>query len=130
MANIIVTGSAVVLKSSVTLETIKKLKKYAPDSLILRDDKERLIFKVDTAKEGSGDFTDKAVYFAPVTHDPDGLATVTVGIPACVVDAKEWIADELGGAFPKLQTLETIMKSQSDLVDAAKAAMMENITVQ
>lgn len=130
MANIIITGSAVVLKSSVTLETIKKLKKYAPDSLILRDEKERLIFKVDVATEGAGDFTNKAVYFAPVTHDPAGLATVSFGIPDTVSDAKAWVADELGNAFPKLQELEAVMETQSALVDAAKTAMMENISVQ
>lgn len=130
MANIIISGSAVVLKSSVTLETIKKLKKYAPDSLILRDEKERLIFKVDVAAQGTGDVAEKAVYFAPVTHDPAGLATVSFGIPASVSDAKAWVADELGGAFPKLQELEAAMEAQSDLVDAAKAAMMENISVQ
>ena len=54
MANIIITGSAIVLKSSLTLDTIKKLKKYMPSALKVQDDKERLVFKADIAAEGNG----------------------------------------------------------------------------
>lgn len=129
MSTITITGSAVVLKSGLTLDNIKKLAKYAPASMETRDDKDRLMFKVGIASDGEGSVMDKAIYFAPVTHDPDGLATVTMGIPTSVKDAKDYVADLLGRAFPLLQSLEESMVGASDTVDAAKAEMLESITV-
>ncbi len=129
MSTITIPGSAVVLKSGLSLATLKKLAKYAPAALESRDDKDRLIFKVGVAGDGEGTVCDKAVYFAPVTHDTDGKATVTLGIPASVNDAKDYVADLLGSVFPKLQDLEEAMNAASVAVDAAKAEMLENITV-
>lgn len=130
MSKIIITGSAIVLKSDLTLETLKKLAKYKPAALESRDEKDRLIFKVGIAGEGEGSISDKTVYFAPQTHDGEGLATVTLGIPASVKDAKDYTADLMGSVFPKLRELETAMIGASDEVDAAKTEMLENITVQ
>lgn len=130
MAQIIITGSAIVLKSDVTLDTIKKLKKYDPSALETRDEKERLTFKVDIAGSGNGSTCEKAVFFSPVTHDADGKATVTLQIPDEVADATEYAADLLGVPFTALEALEDSIASASADVDAKKAAMMERITIQ
>lgn len=130
MSKIIITGSALVLKSGLELATLKKLAKYKPSAMETRDDKDRLVFKVAVAGEGEGSVSDKAIYFAPVTHDADGLATVTLSIPASVHDAADYAADLLGSVYPKLQALEIAMGGASDEVDAAKAEMLENISVQ
>lgn len=130
MANIIITGSAIVLKSSLALDTIKKLKKYAPAALKVQDDKERLVFKVDVAAEGNGSVCEKAIFFAPVTHDAEKKATVTMQIPDSVTNATEYAADLLGAAFTALEGLEDTMAAASVTVDEKKAAMMEKITIQ
>lgn len=130
MANIIITGSAIVLKSSLTLDTIKKLKKYMPSALKVQDDKERLVFKADIAAEGNGSVCEKAVYFAPVTHDAEKKATVTLQIPDSVTNAAEYAADLLGAAFTALEGLEDTMCAASVEVDEKKAAMLEKIVVQ
>lgn len=130
MSKIIITGSAIVLKSGLELATLKKLAKYQPAAMEARDEKDRLVFKVAVAGEGEGSVSEKAIYFAPVTHDADGLATVTLSIPASVHDAKDYVADLLGSVYPKLEALELHMIDASDEVDAAKAQMLENITVQ
>ena len=130
MANIIITGSAIVLKSSVTLDTLKKLKKYDPSALKIVDDKERLVFKVDVAAEGNGSVCEKAIFFAPVTHDADKKATVTMSIPDSVSNAPEYAADLLGAAFTALEGLEDTMAAASVAVDEKKAAMLEKIVVQ
>ena len=130
MANIIITGSAIVLKSSVTLDTLKKLKKYDPSALKIVDDKERLVFKVDVAAEGNGSVCEKAIFFAPVTHDAEKKATVTLQIPDSVANAPEYAADLLGSAFTALEGLEDTMAAASVTVDEKKAAMLEKIVVQ
>lgn len=130
MSKIIITGSAIVLKSDLKLDTLKKLEKYQPSSMEMRDEKDRLIFKAAIAGEGEGSISEKAVYFAPVTHDAEGLATVTLSIPASVHDAKEYAADLLGRVYLNLADLERVMASASTSVDTAKAQMLERITVQ
>lgn len=129
MANIIIAGSSVVLKS-VKLETLKKLEKYAPEALCKRDDKERLTFKIGVASEGTGTIAEKGVFFAPVTHDADGRATVTMAIPASVKDAKDWAADTLANVFTQLTGMEAAINAAEAKVDEAKAAMLEQIAVQ
>ena len=130
MANIIITGSAIVLKSDLTLDTIKKLKKYDPSALKIQDEKERLLFKVDVAAEGNGSVCEKAIFFAPVTHDAEKKATVTMSIPDSVTNAAEYAADLLGSSFTALEGLEDAMGAAAVEVDAKKAAMLEKIIVQ
>ena len=130
MAKIVITGSAIVLKSDLTLDTLKKLKKYDPSALKVQDDKERLVFKADIAAEGNGSVCEKAVFFAPVTHDAEKKATVTLQIPDSVTNAAEYAADLLGAAFTALEGLEDTMAAASVEVDAKKAAMLEKIVVQ
>ena len=130
MSKIIIAGSSVVLKSGIKLEVLKKLEKYNPAALEKRDDKERLTFKVAVASEGNGTIAEKAVYFAPVTHDAEKLATVTMPIPANVADAKEWAADTLAKVFTQLTAMEASIAAASTAVDEAKKAMLEQITVQ
>jgi len=127
MAQIITTGSAIVLKSGVKLETLQKLLKYRPSALEKRDDKERLVFKVAVAGDGEGTIADKAIYFAPVTHDENGLATVTLSIPASVKNVKEYAADLLGAAYASLTSIEGNIATASTEVDKAKDEMMKNI---
>jgi len=130
MSKIIITGSAIVLKSSLKLEDLKKLGKYRPDALTKKDDKGSLLFKVAVAEQGNGSAFGKAAYFAPVTHDADGLATITLAIPEDVKDVKEYAADLLGETFTNLQGMEESLAAASHEVDAAKAAMLEKITQQ
>ena len=130
MANIIIAGSSAVLKSSIKLETMKKLEKYAPEALCKRDDKERLTFKIGVASEGTGTIAEKGVFFAPVTHDAEGRATVTLAIPTAVKDAKEWAAETLAHVYNELASMEGVMNTASTKVDEDKKAMLEKISVQ
>ena len=130
MAKINIAGSSIVLKSAVTLEALKKLTKYRPAALDLRDDKEKLLFKVGVAAEGKGSISDKAVYFAPVTHAEGGFATITLDIPANVKDAKDYAADLLANVFTQLTAMEKTILEASKSVDEDKAAMLEQISVQ
>ena len=131
MSKIVITGSAIVLKSELTLDTIQKLAKYRPSALEKRDDKDRIVFKVAVAAEGNGSINDKAVFFAPVTHDPEKKATVTLQVPETVKgDVKEYAADLLAAAFNGLNDMEKSMADAATAVDAAKAEMLEAITVR
>lgn len=129
MSKIIVAGSSIVLKSDATLEDIKKLAKYRPAALELRDEKDKLIYKVAVGG-GNGEVTEKALYFSPKTHDADGLATITLQIPDAVCNVKEYAADLLGGSYVHLVALEEQIAAAVTEVDTFKAEMMERITLQ
>lgn len=130
MSTITIAGSACIIKAGFALEDLKLLTKYAPDKLETRDDKGNLIFKAAMAAQGQGDVAPKAIYFAPVTHDPDGLATVTFGIPNSVEDVKEWAADEFGAAYTQLNALEDQIQTATLTVLSDRAALMDSINVQ
>ena len=129
MSKIIVAGSSIVLKSDITLENIKKLAKYRPSALELRDDKDKLIYKVAVGG-GNGEVTEKALYFAPKTHDADGMATITMQIPDTVTNVKEYAADLLGTAYEQLAKIEANITVAVKEVDTFKAEMMERITLK
>ena len=130
MSKIIISGSSIVLKSSLELTTIQKLAKYKPEALETRDEKGKLLFKIGIAGNGEGIVKPDFVYFAPVTHDEDGKATVTLLIPESVENAKDYAADLLGAAYRKLAVVEEAAATASTEVDTAKAEMLRNITVQ
>ena len=131
MAKIIVTGDAVVLKSNVTLEEIKKLAKYQPDALNMMDDKgKETLYTITVAKAGNGTAGKFGISFAPETHDAEGLATVTNLIPEGVNDAKEYAAEKFAIAFNALEKMEANMATMAEAVDAAHQKMVESITVQ
>lgn len=130
MAKIIIAGSSIVLKSEAKLEAIQKLTQYKPLLLEKRGEKDELIFKVAVAAKGDGSISDKAVYFAPVTHDAEGKATVTLPIPEDVKDAKEYAADLLANTFTQLSELEGIITCGARTVDNERAAMIERIEQQ
>lgn len=130
MSKIIVSGSAIVLKSDATLENIQKLLKYRPAALELRGEKDELLYKVGVAGDGNGSVTPKALYFAPKTFDAEKLATITMEIPGTVTNVKDYVADLLGTAYEQLTKIEAnIAKAVTD-VDKFKADMMERITLQ
>lgn len=133
MANITSIGSAVVLKSALTLATLKKVAKYNPAALEQRDEKEKLVFKLAIAGEGEGSICDKAIYFAPVSHDADGKATVTMMLPASAGTgdaAKDYIVDLMGKAYQALVAMEGAVIEAETAVDTYHAEMRENIEVQ
>lgn len=129
MANIVIAGDAVVVKSSLKLEEIQTIAKYQPKALTLMggEDGKEPIFSVGTSTD-SGDITVYGASFGRA--DADGKATITLVTPGIPNEkVKEWVADKLGAAITNLNALEAKLPDVLSGIAAQRAAVMENITV-
>ena len=130
MAKITITGDAVVITSAVKAEDIKKVAKYQPQALALKDEESKEeIFKV-CFREGSNNIGKYGAEFGGVSRDGQGFACITLAlnIPADA-DAKELIADEFGNALLNLNKVEAQLPQAIQAIDAQKAQVLGNITV-
>lgn len=128
MAKIILAGDAVVITSALSLEALRKVKKYRPDALNLYADekKEDLVFSV-LVDHGAG-IGKNGIGFAAETRDEAKLATLTIMLDKVSGDIKEYIADNFGKAFNNLCKLEEQLPAVIAEIDSEKAAMMAAIT--
>lgn len=126
----LVTGSAMVITSTVTPEQIKTMKKYRPNALKLYEGEganEKLVFEVDI-EEGPG-FINRAGAIYSERTDKNGKATITMTIPEDVTDVKAWAHDKLGVSILNLRKVEKQFAPMLDEVKAEKEAVAAAIKV-
>lgn len=132
MAKIVIAGDAAVITSKAKLEDIKTLEKYRPKALVLTetndDGKKEVAFRVGTTA-GTGDVSKFGISFGSASHDEAKLATLTVGIPSSVEDAKEYAAEHFGYAVMLLNKVEEGFETALEAVKAEKDAVMSNISL-
>ena len=131
MAKITVAGDAVIVTSEVlTLDDIKTLKKYRPESLTLfggEDGKEPL-FVLDVDEAGKGNIGKYGASFGGETHDEEKLACITM-VFASSSNIKDAICDQFGSALIALNELEKKLPAVLDEIKEQKDYVMSNITV-
>ena len=131
MARITIAGDAVVVTSALKLEDIKTIAKYRPNELILKggEDGKEPIFAIGTTC-GTGNISTVGASFGREATDGSKKAVITMVMNgASVEDAKEWVADKLGGAIINLNALEAKLPTVLEAIAAEKATVMGNITV-
>jgi len=131
MAKITIAGDAMVITSSMTLEEIKKLEKYSPKSLVLKekeDSKDVEVFRVGST-DGAGSINQYGASFGSASHDEKALATITMCIPKDTEDAVSYAADKVGAALMNLNRIEDGSALALRIVDEERAKVLQNITV-
>ena len=125
-----IAGSAAVITSTLSLEDVKTVAKYKPSALTLYggEDGKDPLFSIGISGSTAGKIGEYGAEFGTQTAD-GGKATVTVVFGSPVDDAKEYIADALGGALLNLAKLEEALPNVIDQINAEKAAVLANITV-
>lgn len=128
MAKITIAGQAVVVTSALTLEAIKKVKKYRPDALILKggEDGKEPIFALGV---GDGGINKYGASFNHETHDDAKLAVCTLTTTYEGDDIEDFIADEIGSAIINLNKLEAKLPQVIAEIDEEKETIKSNITV-
>lgn len=133
MSKIKIAGDAMVIESALSLEDIKALEKYNAKALSLREIDEDTGKKVESFRvatsDGKGSINRFGATFASKTRDENGFATITMGIPEGIEDAKEWVADNFGGAIAKLNQVEAAAPEALATVTEARAQVKASITV-
>lgn len=130
MAKITVTGDAVAVKSTLTLEDIRTVEKYRPEALVLMsDDEEREpLFAVCTTT-GAGSISSFGASFGRESHDEDKLAIITMIMTEPKENVVDWVADHLGRAVLYLNKLEEKIPAVLEEIATEKAAIIRNIQV-
>ncbi len=129
MAQIIIAGDAMVVKSAYTLETIRTLEKYRPKALSLFDDDGKTeIFRIGTTT-GKGSINSYGASFGSSSKDDEKKAIITLEIPSGTEDAKTYAEDVIGIAILYLNRVEEQFADALASVENEKATVRENITV-
>lgn len=132
MAKVTISGDAVVITSAVKLEDYKKVKKYRPNALVLMggEDGKEPIFRVGVLPNGAGSIGKYGAEFAKETRDEEKLACITMLFTgSSEANIKEAVADEIGAAVLNLNKLEATIPGVLEEIAAAKAQILESITV-
>lgn len=127
MAKITVAGNVFVVTSDFTLEDLKRVERFRPDALTLKDEEGDPTFIV---KAGcSGGIMSGAVIFAESTRDGRKAACVTCKLPEIPEnkDVRDVLADEIGGIITNLSKIEEALPAVLDEINAEHAAIAEAI---
>lgn len=129
MSKIIVAGDAVVIKSTLKLEDIQLVQKARPKALTIFDEEDgkKILdsaFGICTTA-GRGSVTDAGICFNSASQE--GLAQVTVPVPAGEGELKERVAAAYGVAVMKLGKLESKLPEIISSIKADNAAMLGSI---
>ena len=104
-AQAIVVGSSCVVKSSLTPEEIKRVKKFHPEALMMYDENNEPVFAIDIDETQPGSIDDVGACFGNATST-DGKATITIVIDPAAEDPGELVYEKLGRSLLYLREME------------------------
>jgi len=101
-----IVGSSCVVKSTLTPEEIKQLKKLHPEALTMTDEDGEPVFAIDIDEETPGSINNVGACFGRATS-ADGKATITVVLDPAADNAVDLVYEKLGKALAYLDDMET-----------------------
>lgn len=128
MAKLKVNAEAVIVTSTLKLGLIKKLAKFRPSDLKVRDENDNEIYAI-----AAGNTPAFSEYGATLTgENADGFATATLQIPTGInaADKRNYVRDTFGKALLALNMFEDIIAENAAELDADLATVEANIDVE
>lgn len=104
-AQAIVIGSSCVVKSTLTPEEIKRVKKFHPEALVLSDEDGEPVFAIDIDEEMPGSINNNGACFGNATSG-DGKATITVVLDPTAENTEDLVYNRIGRALMNLKKME------------------------
>lgn len=108
-AKAIVVGSSCVVQSDLTPEQIKQVKRMHPEALVMYDENDEMIFRLDIDETIPGNINQNGACFGNATSS-DGKATITVVIDPTEEHPEEIVYNKLGAALLRLKDMEAQLK--------------------
>lgn len=129
MANVKVTGRAMVITLNTELAALEKVARYNPEALTVKDEKGNALFTV-----GVGDNPGINKYgatFSDATFGEKKHACITavINLDDCD-DIKGYIADKYGKALEYLNQIDAAIPDVLKSIDARRAKIMEGIEIE
>ena len=118
-------GSAFTLTSSIKMADIKKLAKFSPASLQLKDaDKKNVVYAIGTGKAA---INQNGVTFNG--ENSDGFAQCTIEIPADTANKTEYVKENFGRAMLGLVDMEAHIAAELTTLEGKFTAVNDSIEV-
>lgn len=102
----VIVGSSCVIKSTLTPEEIKQLKKLHPEALLMSDENGEPVFAIDIDDENPGSINSFGACFGNATS-ADGKATITILLDPTSENTTDLVYEKLGAALANLDDMET-----------------------
>ena len=131
MAQVLISGNSLTIKSEATYEDLKLLAKYAPKALTLYDeDGKKETFKVDV-RDGVSNVGPCGICFGGASKDGSGKAALTMSIPEDIdtENILDYVEDTVGDAVSSLNIVEVGVTDALETVRARSEAVRANITI-
>ena len=130
MAKFVVAGHTCILVSGVKMEDIRKVERFAPEILTLKDEDGNPVFKVTTDHCGEGTFSEFGVEFS-CTPDMNGYPIATLNVRGAddVEELKTIIAEEFGMVVTNLAKVEALIPQALEEINASIAAAKAKIEI-
>lgn len=116
-------GTSFTLTSNVKMEDIVKLKKFSPESLILKTEKGEPRFSIGI---GSAAISAHGITFNGANQED--LAQVTLTIPTDVEDKQQYVADQYGLAMLTLSEMEDHIAKEMKILAGKFETISKSIT--
>lgn len=128
MSKTIVAGNVFVIKSKLTPEDFELLAKHNEEALYLHDDKGGRTFGLSYNPFSKGSVGRCGVTFNAASLDDEGAACVTVQLPNCIDDAKDYIASEYGAIIDKVKQVEAELPAAISAIKSKMESIKAEIT--
>lgn len=125
---IAIAGDAFVITSDIKKKDFDLLKKYKPEALKIVDEDGNDVFSIEYS-EGNPSIAKFGVTFGGVTRNNSAKLTLTGIIPTNVADAREYVADTIGGVMANIKTIEDNVGGSATDVANARKALIDSITM-
>lgn len=131
MAKILIAGNAVVVTSRYTLADLKKVAKYRPEYLRLKNANDENVFAVFVGNNGNGFINNYGVMFTDETRDDRKLATLTMAVAdgEGIDDIRQYVVDTIGTGLVHLREIEENLDFALAEIDGEIESLMNDIVV-
>lgn len=122
----------VIVSSGFTPEEILRIKKFAPENLVVRDKDENEVFRYDYSANAEEENPISKYGILFMTTNNDGKAATKVLLPGnleTTEEKKKWIGEELGAGLRYASQMEANFSNALEEINATIDGIIDDITV-
>lgn len=132
MAKIKVVGDAAFITSAVSLEDLKTVRKYRPETLVLKDDEGEPVFALSVKEGGDGSVGKYGITFTKEARDENGSAQITIccDFSGNSDEVRDKVVDLYGSALINLGRIEERIADAIDDINDERRAVERQVEVE
>lgn len=124
---VFIAGSSAIIKSTLTPDEIKRVKKFHPEALVMDDEDGYPCYAVDIDEEQPGSINDNGACYGNATST-DGKATITILLEPTAEDTVQLVYDKIGRSLVCLKEIENHIREVLPELDTEEREIRSMIT--